>query len=723
MLTQAPLPSWSDLVLALVRRIPPGVDQTEIWHRNGESAGWLSRSAWSLALIALWRKNYAHGTAPTVWVPDFFCNSSLLALRCTGAKLVFYPVTPTLQPDMTQCRSLAANSKPDVFLLVHYFGEPAVAAPARDFCRLHGAWLIEDAAHVLRPVAGIGFCGDFVLYSPHKHLAVPDGAVLVVRPDGPAQFDPMLRSSFGAPAGWPKQLHGLCAEMGSLVSSSQSHAVVWLIKRTLQKLGLRSLLYSNPPFSEPSFSSVESRISPGGLIAPQRSFLGKRLLAYGTFKLGEIASLRQRRLLLWDELLLAGTFRQTLTITATSRPTGRNWTPYLGSYQLTASDASVAYESWCSRGLPVTAWPDLPPEVIQNSDLHAIALHLRSTRLYLPVHQTLNSNGMLKNVDTSKSHELEQPNVRVVWGNFSEDEWRRLAAQARQFNLLQSWDYGEAKSSESGWQVARCVFYHFDQPIAFLQLQQKRVAGLVLVSRLNRGPIFLGPSVQWHERAVWNELCSLGSYRRCKLLSASPELKLSGQNLFQMARFGFKQFLPRAWESIWIDLRPDIKVLRQRLDAKWRNALTTSEKAGLTLQVDDSESAYKWMITRHQELMREKNFKGIPVSLLVALRRRQPQSSKPVVLRALHDGVVVAAVCLVHHGPTATYLLGWNGTLGRNIKANQYLLWQAILQLKASGSTGFDLGGINAEDTFGITAFKLGLGGERYELVGEYWKW
>ena len=29
MLTQAPLPSWSDLVLALVRRVPPGVDQTE----------------------------------------------------------------------------------------------------------------------------------------------------------------------------------------------------------------------------------------------------------------------------------------------------------------------------------------------------------------------------------------------------------------------------------------------------------------------------------------------------------------------------------------------------------------------------------------------------------------------------------------------------------------------------------------------------------------------
>ena len=720
MLTQAPLPSWSDLVLALVRRVPPGVDQTEMWHRKGESAGWLSRSAWSLALIALWRKNYSHGTATTVWVPDFFCNSSLLALRNTGAKLVFYPVTPELQPDMIKCRSLAIDSKPDLFLLVHYFGQPTVATPARDLCKLHGAWLIEDAAHVLRPVAGIGLCGDFVLYSPHKHLAVPDGAVLVVRPDGPAQFDPMVRSSFGAPADWSDQLHGLCADMGSLVSSSQSHAMVWLIKRVLQKLGLRSLQSSNVPFAEPS---LNSSINPGVLIAPHRSFLGKRLLAYGGFKLGEIASLRQRRLLLWDELLLAGACRKTLTIAATSRPIGRTWTPYLGAYQLTANAAPATYESWCHQGLPATTWPDLPPEVVQNPNRHSNALHLRNTRLYLPVHQRLDALGMLKNVDALQPDALNEPNLRAVWGNISEDEWTRLSKQAMQSNLLQSWDYGEAKSSESGWRVARCVFYRFDEPIAFLQLLQKRVAGFILVSRLNRGPVFLRTSVYFDEFLIWKKLASLGNLWGCKLLSASPELRLSGQNLHYMARLGFKQFLPRAWESIWLDLTPDLKVLRQRLDAKWRNALTSSEKSGLTLQISDDDSSYEWMMTRYQELMKNKSFQGVPVSLLVALQKRLPQSSKPVVLRALHGGEVVAAVCLALHGSAATYLLGWNGSLGRNIKANQYLLWQAISHLKASGAIGFDLGGINAEDTFGITAFKLGLGGERYELVGEYWKW
>jgi hypothetical protein len=720
MLTQAPLPSWSELVLALVRRMPPGIDLAEMWHRNGESAGWLSRSAWSLALIALWRKNYAHGTAPTVWVPDFFCNSSLQALRYTEAKLVFYPVTPTLQPDMIQCRSLAADAKPDLFLLVHYFGEPAVVAPASDFCKLHGAWLIEDAAHVLRPVSGIGSGGDFVLYSPHKHLPIPDGAVLVVRPDGPAQLDPTMRSYFGAPADWSSQLNKLCADMGNLVSSSRIHAMVWLLKRTLQKLGLRSVRSANIQFAEEPLngSTVMRR-----MIAPDHSFIGQRLLGGFAYKLGGVASLRQRRLLLWDDLLLADARHQSQTVTACARPTGRNWTPYLGAYQLTPNAAPVVFESWYSRGLPVTTWPDLPPEVIQNPCIHANALHLSSTRLYLPVHQTLNPLVMLKSSVSIKPNVLKRPNLRAVWAAFSEDEWRKLLKQARQSNLLQSWAYGEAKSSESGWQIKRCVFYRLNEPIALLQLLQKRVAGVVLVSRITRGPLFLGASVYLDQWVVWEELSRLGDFRRCNLLSVSPELRLSGQNLRHMTQLGFKQFLPKAWESIWIDLSPDSTVLRQRLDAKWRNALTVSEKAGLTLEICHDDSAYEWMMGRYKDLMKNKGFQGPPVSLLLALRMRLTKSSKPVVLRALLGGEAVAAACLAHHGSEATYLLGWNGNLGRNIKANQYLLWQSILHLKASGVSGFDLGGINAEHATGITSFKLGLGGERYELIGEYWKW
>ena len=92
-------------------------------------------------------------------------------------------------------------------------------------------------------------------------------------------------------------------------------------------------------------------------------------------------------------------------------------------------------------------------------------------------------------------------------------------------------------------------------------------------------------------------------------------------------------------------------------------------------------------------------------------------------MRAVVVGQPVAGICLIPHGAAATYLLGWSGSEGRDLKANHYLLWQAIEYLKQRDLRWFDLGGIDEDRTPGIAAFKLGINGERYESVGEFWKW
>ena len=251
MLTQAPLPTWLNLFRALLRRTPSDVALVAPWHREGEAAGWLSRSAWSLALIALWRTSRVPTRTVTVWLPDYFCNASLIPLRQTSVKLLFYPVTKAMEPDFSICRRLADAAPPDIFVLVHYFGKPTSTASAVEFCKHHCAWLIEDAAHVLRPVNGVGNAGDFVLYSPHKHLPIPAGAVLVVRPDGPSKFGLSEITSFGLPDSWPGMLSELQQQLDISFNSGWVKAFVWLIKRVLQKLGLRSLGRATMPFAEP----------------------------------------------------------------------------------------------------------------------------------------------------------------------------------------------------------------------------------------------------------------------------------------------------------------------------------------------------------------------------------------------------------------------------------------------------------------------------------------
>lgn len=266
-------------------------------------------------------------------------------------------------------------------------------------------------------------------------------------------------------------------------------------------------------------------------------------------------------------------------------------------------------------------------------------------------------------------------------------------------------------------------FYLGDEPIAMVQVLQKRVAGLISVSRINRGPLYFRALTAQEQRAVWKGVSTLGGLWRGRLLSVAPDIRLSGLSLAMLADMGFRQFSPHAWESVWIDLDLDLESLRKRLDGKWRNMLAFSERSLLQLEVGSDDELFAWMIGQYQELMRDKEFSGTPVGLLQALRKRLGGQEQLLILRATHEGKPVAGICLVRHGAAATYLLGWNGNEGRNLKANQYLLWQAIMQLKQLGLRWFDLGGINEEMTPGITAFKTGLNGERYELVGEYWKW
>ena len=71
--------------------------------------------------------------------------------------------------------------------------------------------------------------------------------------------------------------------------------------------------------------------------------------------------------------------------------------------------------------------------------------------------------------------------------------WNELVAQAPFPHLPQTFAYGAGKQA-TGWNVRRAVFRLDGRIVAFATVLEKRLAGLRLLSRVNRGPIFLDPS-------------------------------------------------------------------------------------------------------------------------------------------------------------------------------------------------------------------------------------
>lgn len=353
MITTVPLPSGAELIFLRYLRSPGGNALGEPWLRAGDLGGlWMSGSAWSLAALAD-TFTLAHGRKPVVAVPEYFCNASLGPLRQDRAKLVFYPIGESdLRPNWQHCEQLGPV---DLFVLVHYFGWPNDAAGARAWCDRHNAWLIEDAAHVLAPLPGIGELGDAVLYSPHKLLAVPDGALLVARP-------------------------GLRAVEHHVVDAARALGWVhpstggWRLKRLLQRSPLGPWLMRRRPGGQPDFASDPAS---GPLaLTPSPSPAGAALI--GRARLGEVAQVRADNAnRLWHAIKDAAPWRLLFRLEA-----------WVAPYRLVlrcadGATAAALYDRLRAAHLPVESWPDLPPEIGRDG----AARHLRDTVLLLPCHQ------------------------------------------------------------------------------------------------------------------------------------------------------------------------------------------------------------------------------------------------------------------------------------------------------------------------------------------------
>ena len=182
----SPLPNIKDFFSVFNRNINNKFEILKPWIKKGDIAGWLSKSAWSFVLITLWKRNFSKKNKKlNIWVPDFFCNSSLELLRKTDENIIFYKIKKNMEPDYSYFGEISLKSPPDIFILVHYFGKSFDSARAKQFCSGFNSWLIEDAVHVVFPNKSIGKFGDFVLYSPHKTLPIPNGSVLIIKKNGP----------------------------------------------------------------------------------------------------------------------------------------------------------------------------------------------------------------------------------------------------------------------------------------------------------------------------------------------------------------------------------------------------------------------------------------------------------------------------------------------------------------------------------------------------------
>jgi hypothetical protein len=362
---QIQLPKFSNLIKAIFICSTPYKLST-YWCNNDDSFQWFSRSAWSIYYIILIKKILTNKDTIIIWLPDYFCNETLnYARTLKGVNFYFYRINADMSPNFDDFFKNDILNKPDILLFVQYFGNHYDAKILVNFCKIHKIWIIEDAAHALIPNKHIGEYGDFVLFSPHKLLPIPDGSIMVLKKNGPSNL--LNNKSF-------LYLFEENQEEFFQFKYFNKNTLIWYTKKLLQHIGLKT-------FIKHSDFEITLQSNETNKFHKYFSIISQKILNYEILNLNKIIKTRAKNQTTWEILL-----KKIITKISFEIIQNNGISYLLGIKFNNKEDCITIYNSFIKSGIPITHWPDLPNEVIQNQNWHSKAIQLRNTCLFLPLH-------------------------------------------------------------------------------------------------------------------------------------------------------------------------------------------------------------------------------------------------------------------------------------------------------------------------------------------------
>jgi hypothetical protein len=111
-----------------------------------------------------------------VLIPYLFCGQTFKKIQLENVNFYFYDLNVDLSPNYVFIENRFSNVNFDCFVLVHYFGKiiKTSQVQAKNYCDNKKILLIEDCAHILNPEIIDYWVGDFLIFSPHKFIKIPN---------------------------------------------------------------------------------------------------------------------------------------------------------------------------------------------------------------------------------------------------------------------------------------------------------------------------------------------------------------------------------------------------------------------------------------------------------------------------------------------------------------------------------------------------------------------
>ena len=298
-------------------------------------------------------------------------------------------------------------------------------------------------------------------------------------------------------------------------------------------------------------------------------------------------------------------------------------------------------------------------------------------------------------------------------------EWSQMLDLFDDANFYQTWSYGAVRWGEKN--LSHLVLKRGGVVLGMAQLR------IVRPTRFNFGMAYLrwGPLFERRGRSLDPEVA-------VNLARALKEEYIDKRKLFlrilpnafvgspraAVIQSAFREFTPEPLDAdntertFVLNLVPSIDELRGKLDKKWRNQLTSSEKKGLNVVAGTGSDEFRVFCQIYKQMRKRKTFETtVDIEEFGRMQENLPEWQRMRILLCQTGDGPVAGLVASAMGDSAVYLLGATSDEGLNSKGAYLLQWTLIKWLKENGFRWYDLGGINPERNPGVFHFKKGLSG------------
>jgi lipid II:glycine glycyltransferase (peptidoglycan interpeptide bridge formation enzyme) len=298
-------------------------------------------------------------------------------------------------------------------------------------------------------------------------------------------------------------------------------------------------------------------------------------------------------------------------------------------------------------------------------------------------------------------------------------EWSQMLDLFDDANIYQTFAYGGVRWGEKN--LSHLVLKRQGEVLGMAQLRLVRPTPLKFgMAYLRWGPLWerrdrpLNPEVPRHmARALEEEYVS----KRRVFLRVVPNA-FTGSPRAEAIQAAFSRFSREpvvandTYRTLVLDLGPTVEELRSKLDKKWRNQLTRSEKNNLRVIAGNGSEEFRTFCEIYSQMRRRKAFETtVDVEEFGRIQQILAEPHRLQILICEDRGIPVAGLVASAMGDSAIYLLGATSDDGLNSKGTYLLQWTLIKWLKERGVKWYDLGGIDPEKNPGVYHFKAGLSG------------